>query len=191
MSNLHEKITYLLYPLQVAINHMPTEGEPTQEQCSSVLNELQGFVRAANPFSEDFSKQFLNVYQRHLDMQNKLQVKKKKLDKKMRTVAGWMKVSNIILGATCAAVLLCRVIADTIAAPKVAQDLAEESRKPGGGMGSWLKPLCRRYEQLRAQAAIFEDASRGTFVAIQDLNNIKASVDRLQVMSLLKGSYCD
>ncbi|KAG0611297.1 hypothetical protein M758_7G129900 [Ceratodon purpureus] len=166
--------------LQVAINHMPAEGEPTQQQSESVLKELQGFVRAANPFSEDFSNQFMTVYQRHLEMQNKLQVKKKKLDTKLRSVRGWMKVSNIILGATCAAVLLCRVIADAIAAPRVAVDLAEESKKPGRGMGSWLKPLCRRYEQIRAQTAIIEDASKGTFVAIQDLNNIKASVERLK-----------
>jgi hypothetical protein len=167
--------------LQVAINHMPAEREPTREQSASVLKELEGFVSAANPFSEDFSKQFMTVYQRHLEMQNKLQVKKKKLDSKLRSVRGWMKVSNIILGATCAAVLLCRVIADAIAAPRVAVDLAEESRKPGRGMGSWLKPLCRKYEQIRAQAAIIEDASKGTFVAIQDLNNIKASVERLKV----------
>ncbi len=160
---------------------MPAESEPTQEQSGNVLRELQGFVRAANPFSEDFSKQFSTVYQRHLEMQNKLQAKKKKLDTKLRSVRGWMKVTNIILGATCAAVLLCRVIADAIAAPKVAEELAEESRKPGRGMGSWLKPLCRRYEQIRAQVAIVEDASTGTFVAIQDLNNIKASVERLKV----------
>lgn len=166
--------------LQVAINHMPADHEPTREQSASVLKELEGFVSAANPFSEDFSKQFMTVYQRHLEMQNKLQVKKKKLDSKLRSVRGWMKVSNIILGATCAAVLLCRVIADAIAAPRVAVDLAEESRKPGRGMGSWLKPLCRKYEQIRAQAAIIEDASKGTFVAIQDLNNIKASVERLK-----------
>lgn len=170
---------------QVAINHMPTDGKPNDEQAQNVLKELQGFVQAANPFSEDFSKQFMTVYHRHLDMQNKLQAKKKKLDNKMRSVRGWMKVSNIILGATCAAVLLCRVIADAIAAPKVAQDLAEESRKPGRAMGSWLKPLCRRYEQIRAQAAINEQASKGTFVAIEDLNNIRASVERLKVPSPL------
>ena len=166
---------------QVAINHMPAEGKPTQAQSESVLRELQGFVRAANPFSEDFSKQFMTVYQRHLEMQNKLQAKKKKLDAKLRSVRGWMKVTNIILGATCAAVLLCRVITDAIAAPKVAEELAEESKKPGRGMGSWLKPLCRRYEQIRAQAEVMEDATKGTFVAIQDLNNIKASVERLKV----------
>jgi len=161
---------------------MPSDGELNKEQSQNVLKELQGFVHAANPFSEDFSQQFITVYHRQLEMQNKLQAKKQKLDTKLRSVRGWMKVSNIIMGATCAAVLLCRVIADAIAAPKVAMDLAEESRKPNRGTGSWLKPLCRRYEQIRAQVAITDNASKGTFVAIEDLNNIKASVERLKVL---------
>lgn len=169
-----------LIALQVAIKDMPADGEPTEEQCDSVLKELQEFLQAENPFSDDFHKQLMKVYQHHLAMQEKLQLKKKKLDSKMRKVRGWMKVSNIIYGATCASVLLCKVMAAAIAAPKVAEDLAEESKKPKTS-GSWLRPLCRRYELIKTQQAIVETASLGTFVAIQDLNNMKVSVERLQV----------
>jgi hypothetical protein len=63
--------------------------------------------------------------------------------------------------------------------------------------GSCCRPLspsssfCSRfYLRIKATKAIVEAAFRGNYVAIQDLNNIKVSVDRLEVFQISLKSPC-
>jgi hypothetical protein len=115
-------------------------------------------------------------------MQKKLELKKMKLDNKLSGVRGWLKVSNVILAANCTSVILCGLVSDVVAAaPEVAADLAAETTKHIATTGTWLRPFCSCYLRMKAKKQIVEDAFRGNYVAIQDLNNIKASVDRLEV----------
>jgi hypothetical protein len=161
---------------------MPAEDDPTQVNCEVVLQELQGFAKAADPFLDDFNEQFKKVHESHLVMQKKLELKKMKLDNKLSGVRGWLKVSNVILAANCTSVILCGLVSDVVAAaPEVAADLAAETTKHIATTGTWLRPFCSRYLRMKAKKQIVEDAFRGNYVAIQDLNNIKASVDRLEV----------
>jgi len=167
--------------IQVALKHMPAEDDPTQVNCEVVLQELKGFAKAADPFLDDFNEQFKKVHESHLVMQKKLELKKMKLDNKLSGVRGWLKVSNVILAANCTSVILCGLVSDVVAAaPEVAADLAAETTKHIATTGTWLRPFCSRYLRMKAKKQIVEDAFRGNYVAIQDLNNIKASVDRLE-----------
>jgi hypothetical protein len=170
--------------IQMALKHFPTEEDPTQVDCEAVLKELKAFIEAADPFLDDFNEQFRKVYDSHVAMKKKLELKKMKLDNKLRAVRGWTKLSNVILAANCTSVILCGLVSDVVAAPEVAAHLVAETTKPGctgtHTSGSWLRPFCSRYSRIKAKTAIVEDAVRGNYVAIQDLNNIKASVDRLE-----------
>jgi hypothetical protein len=178
--------------IQMALKHFPTEDDPTQVDCEAVLKELKAFIEAADPFLDDFNEQFRKVYDSHVAMKKKLELKKMKLDNKLRAVRGWTKVSNVILAANCTSVILCGLVSDVVAAPEVAAHLVAETTKPGctgtHTSGSWLRPFCSRYSRIKAKTAIVEDAVRGNYVAIQDLNNIKASVDRLEVYIILNYS---
>lgn len=157
---------------------MPAEGDPTQVNCEVVLQELKGFAKAADPFLDDFNEQFKKVHESHLVMQKKLELKKMKLDNKLGGVRGWLKVSNVILAANCTSVILCGLVSDVVAA---APEVAAETTKHIATTGTWLRPFCSCYLRMKAKKQIVEDAFRGNYVAIQDLNNIKASVDRLEV----------
>ncbi|CAK9863004.1 unnamed protein product [Sphagnum jensenii] len=145
------------------------------------IQELKGFAKAADPFLDDFNEQFKKVHESHLVMQKKLELKNMKLDNKLGGVRGWLKVSNVTLAANCTSVILCGLVSDVAAAaPEVAADLAAETTKHMATTGTWLRPFCSSYLRMKAKKQIVEDAFRGNYVAIQDLNNIKASVDRLE-----------
>ncbi|MCI93240.1 UPF0496 protein, partial [Trifolium medium] len=57
-------------------------------------------------------------------MLEKLQLRKGKLDKKLKQIRTWRKVSFIIFVATVAAVLICSVVAAAVASPHVAAAVA-------------------------------------------------------------------
>ncbi|GLJ23191.1 hypothetical protein SUGI_0438120 [Cryptomeria japonica] len=68
--------------------------------------------------------------------------KRKQLDKKLKKVEAWKKVSSIIFAATFAAVLIC-LMAAAIAAPAVASVLAAIAAITIGSVGKWVDHLWR------------------------------------------------
>ncbi|KAJ7555308.1 hypothetical protein O6H91_05G031100 [Diphasiastrum complanatum] len=168
--------------VQVAVNLMPKDdSEPSENQCERVLHELNNFVAAGNPFSEEFFEKFRAVYVRQVELQKKLQARKKSLDRKLKFVKGWMKVSTIIFAATCAAVLICAVVAAAMAAPHIVGTLAAFATFPLESMGMWFRSLWTKYEtQLQQQRDIIHEAHSQTFVVIKELDTIKLLVNRLK-----------
>ncbi|EFJ15063.1 hypothetical protein SELMODRAFT_423223 [Selaginella moellendorffii] len=116
--------------IQVAINMMPSEGDPNEEQCQAILKELNQYVDAGNPFTDEFMEKFQTVYQKQMELQRKLQAKKKSLDRKLRYVRGWTKVSTIIYAATCAALVICAVVAAVMTVPAIVGAVAAVSSMP-------------------------------------------------------------
>ncbi|KAL6977753.1 hypothetical protein U1Q18_026540 [Sarracenia purpurea var. burkii] len=58
------------------------------------LEELKSFKAAGDPFTEEFIQIFQSVYRQQILMLDKLQLQKKKLDKKLKGIHAWMKVSR-------------------------------------------------------------------------------------------------
>ncbi|WOK92376.1 UPF0496 protein 1 [Canna indica] len=151
------------------------------------FEELQHFKATGSPFTEEFFQLFQTVYGQQLVMLEKLQLKKRKLDKKLKAFKTWRKVSSIIFAATFAAVIICSVVAAAIAAPPVAASLAAAAAIPIP-MGKWIDSLLKGYQEaLRGQKEIVSSMYAGTYVSVKDLDVIQLLVDRLesQIKSLL------
>ncbi|XP_041010535.1 UPF0496 protein At4g34320-like [Juglans microcarpa x Juglans regia] len=155
------------------------------------LQELKNFKAAGDPFTQEFFQIFESVYKQQMLMLEKLQHRKKKLDKKLKYIHAWRKVSSMIFVATFAAVLICSVVAAAMAAPPVAAALAAATSIPVGSMGKWIDSLWKNYENaLKGQKEILSSMQVGTYVAIKDLDNIRVLIDRLEIVieSLLQSA---
>ena len=170
-------------------DHEQVSGE--KNKYVKTLEELRNFKEAEDPFTQEFFQMFQSVYRQQISMLEKLQMRKNKLDKKLRCIKAWRKVSNIIFVATFAAVLICSVVAAAMAAPPVAAALAAASALPIGSMGRWIDSLWKNYETaMKGQQELINAMQVGTYVAIKDLDNIRVMIDRLEIEieSLLKNA---
>ncbi|KAJ8450872.1 hypothetical protein Cgig2_032497 [Carnegiea gigantea] len=175
------KDTQLL--VMVALQQFDDEqvsGEKTKY--AKTLEELRNFKEAGDPFTQEFFQMFQSVYKQQMSMLEKLQIRKNKLDKKLRCIKAWRKVSNVIFVATFAAVLICSVVAAAMAAPPVAAALAAASALPIGSVGRWIDSLWKNYENaMKGQKELINTMQVGTYVAIKDLDNIRVLIDRLEI----------
>lgn len=167
----------------VALQQFEEENEMgTGHRYVRTLEELKNFKAAGDPFTEEFFQIFQSVYKQQLSMLEKLQLRKNKLDKKLKYIHAWRKVSSIIFAATFAAVLICSVVAAAMAAPPVAAALAAATSIPLGSMGKWFDSLWKNYENaLKGQKEVISSMQAGTYVAIKDLDNIRVLIDRLEI----------
>ncbi|OIW20094.1 hypothetical protein TanjilG_00585 [Lupinus angustifolius] len=146
------------------------------------LQELKNFKAAGDPFSEEFFKICHSVYNQHILMLEKLQIRKSKFDKKLKSIRTWRKVSGVIFVATVAAVLICSIVAAAIASPHVAAAIAAATAVPIGSMGKWIDTLFKNYEDaLKGHKEVTISMQVGTYVAIKDLDNIRVLIDRLEI----------
>ncbi|CAN6296119.1 unnamed protein product [Urochloa humidicola] len=146
------------------------------------LHELRQFKASGDPFTDEFFAAFQAVYRQQLAMLEKLQQRKHRLDKKIKTIKAWRRVSSIIFATTFAAVLICSVVAAAIAAPPVAAALAAAAAVPLGSMGKWIDSLLKGYQDaLRGQKEVVSSMQVGTFIAIKDLDSIRVLINRVEV----------
>uniref|UniRef100_A0A1D1YHK3 UPF0496 protein 1 n=1 Tax=Anthurium amnicola TaxID=1678845 RepID=A0A1D1YHK3_9ARAE len=160
-----------------------------KDKYARTMEELRNFKAAGDPFTEEFFRVFQSVYRQQMVMLEKLQLRKQKLDKKLKSVKAWRKVSSIIFVAALVAVLVCSVAAAAMAAPPVAAALAAASSVPLGSMGKWFDSLWKNYENaLKGQRELIDTMQLGTFIAIQDLDGIRVLVEQLenQIDSLIQ-----
>lgn len=176
--------------LHVALQQFEEEDADGKKYTRS-LEELRNFKAAGEPFTEEFFQIFQSVYKQQVLMLEKLQLRKSKIDKKLRHVKVWRKVSSIIFAAAFAAILICSVVAAAMAAPPVAAALAAATSIPVGSMGKWFDSLWKDYEvALKGQKEVIRSMHVGTYVAIMDLDSIRVLVDRLEIQidSLLQSA---
>lgn len=144
----------------VALQQFEEESGLKDNRFVRTLQELKNFKAAGDPFTEEFFQIFQSVYKNQILMLEKLQLRKNKLDKKLKYIHSWRKVSSMIFVATFAA-------ATSI---------------PIGSMGKWIDSLWRNYENaLKGQKEVISSMQAGTYVAIKDLDNIRILVDRLEI----------
>ncbi|KAB2635718.1 hypothetical protein D8674_026252 [Pyrus ussuriensis x Pyrus communis] len=166
----------------VALQRFEEETEMGGGQYTRTLEELKNFKAIGDPFTEEFFQIFQSIYKQQILMLEKLQMRKNKLDKKLKCINAWRKVTGMIFVATFTAVLICSVVAAAMAAPLVAAALAAASSIPVGSMGNWIDSLWKNYENvLRGQKEVISSMQVGTYVAIKDLDNIRVLVDRLEI----------
>ncbi|KAL4615675.1 hypothetical protein ACB092_07G143800 [Castanea dentata] len=165
----------------VALQQFEEETELGGNRYVRTLQELKNFKAAGDPFTLEFFQIFESVYKQQMLMLEKLQLRKNKLDKKLKYIHAWRKLSSIIFVATFTAVLICSVVAVAMAAPTVAAALAAATSIPGS-MGKWIDSLWKNYEDaLRKQKDVISSMQVGTYVAIKDLDNIRVLIDRLEI----------
>ncbi|KAG8364313.1 hypothetical protein BUALT_Bualt19G0115700 [Buddleja alternifolia] len=169
--------------IHVALNQFEVEDSiEGNERYSKTLEELRMFKDAGDPFTDEFFQTFQSVYKQQIQMLEKLQTKKSKLDKKLKYIHAWRKVSSIIFAATFAAVLICSVVAAAMAAPPVAAALAAATSIPLGSMGRWIDTLLKNYESaVRGEKEIINCMYVGSYVSIKDLDSIRVLIDRLEI----------
>ncbi|KAI3675218.1 hypothetical protein L1987_84804 [Smallanthus sonchifolius] len=166
----------------VALQHFDEDEGVEENRYEKALEDLKSFKDAGDPFTEEFYKIFHSVYRQQMVMLDKLQAKKTKLEKKVKYIQTWRKVSSVIFVATFAALLICSVVAAAIAAPPVAAALVAATAIPLGSTGKWINSLLKNYENMiKGQKEIISSMQVGGFVAIRDLDSIRVLVDRLQM----------
>ncbi|THG21893.1 hypothetical protein TEA_018048 [Camellia sinensis var. sinensis] len=144
--------------------------------------ELKNFKAAGDPFTEEFFSLFQSVYKNQISMLQQLQLKKKKLDKKLKSLKLWRKVSSVIFAVAFAAVLICSVVATAVAAPPVVTALAAAAAVPLGTMGKWFDSLWNKYEnEVKGEREIISSMQIGTYIAIKDFDSIRVLVGRLEI----------
>ncbi|XP_062023412.1 UPF0496 protein At4g34320-like [Rosa rugosa] len=166
----------------VALQQFEEETEVGGSRYTRTMEELKNFKTAGDPFTEEFFQMFQTVYRQQIQMLEKLHLRKNKLDKKLKYINAWRKVSSIIFVATFAAVLICSVVAAAMAAPPVAAALAAATSIPVGSMGKWIDSLWKNYQSaMKGQKEVISSMQVGTYVAIKDLDSIRVLIDRLEI----------
>ena len=146
------------------------------------MQELRKFKEAGDPFTEEFFSIFKSVYKQQVQMFEKLQLRKHKLDKKLKSLNIYRKVSNIIFAATFVAVIICSVVAAAISAPPLVTALAAAASAPMGGIGRWMNSLWKKYEkEFKIQRELINSMQVGTYIVIKDLDSIRVLVDKLEI----------
>ncbi|XP_073278881.1 UPF0496 protein 1-like [Primulina huaijiensis] len=163
-------------------------GEGPVKNYSKTVEELSRFREAGDPFTQEFFKAFNSVYSKQILMLEKLQTKKKKLDKKLKKLKAWKKVSNVIFVSAFVSVLICSVVAAAVTAPPVVVALAAAAAVPLGSMGKWLNSIWKNCEKdLMRQRELISSMQIGSYIIIKDLDSIRILVEkfRIKIESLL------
>ncbi|GAB2282517.1 hypothetical protein Dimus_017058 [Dionaea muscipula] len=167
---------------------LSTEGNAGGGDKSSwyakTLQELRNFKEAGDPFTEEFFSLFSTVYRQQVQMFEKLNVKKRRFDKKLKRVRVYRKVSNFIFAATFIGVIICSAVAAAISAPHLLLALAASvaSAPLLPTVGTWFDRLWKKYEDdLKGQRDLIGAMHIGTYIAVKDLDGIRVLVDRLEV----------
>ncbi|KAF8013602.1 hypothetical protein BT93_I1455 [Corymbia citriodora subsp. variegata] len=152
------------------------------DKYARTLEELRNFKAAGDPFTEEFFRIFQAVYRNQVTMLEKLQLRKSRLDRKLKSIHAWRKVSSMIFAATFTAILICSVVAAAAAAPPLAAALAAAASAPVGSVGKWIDSLLKNYENaVKGQKDTVVSMQVAAGLVISDLENIRVLVDRLEI----------
>uniref|UniRef100_A0A0E0B9E8 Uncharacterized protein n=1 Tax=Oryza glumipatula TaxID=40148 RepID=A0A0E0B9E8_9ORYZ len=163
-------------------HHEPPAAASASELYASTLGELRQFKAAGEPFTDEFFAAFQTVYRQQMSMVGKLRRRKRRLDRRLRSVRVWRRVSGIVFLTAFAALLVCSVVAAAIAPPPVAAALAAAASMPVGSAGKWMDSLLKKYQDaLHGHKEVVSAMQVGTFIAIKDLDSIRVLVEHLEV----------
>ncbi|KAK2657289.1 hypothetical protein Ddye_010341 [Dipteronia dyeriana] len=146
------------------------------------MEELNRFKEAGNPFTDEFFALFQSVNKQQMSMLRKLQKRKSKLDKKLKNMKTWRRVSNVLFVSVFVSVLIFSVVAAAIAAPPVVTALAAAMAVPIGSVGKWCDSLWKRWEnEVKKENELLASIYVNTYIQIQDVESINALVNNLKI----------
>ncbi|XP_047339101.1 UPF0496 protein At4g34320-like [Impatiens glandulifera] len=178
----HARDSQLLVSIALQVFDEKRDEHEDGDMYVDTLNELKAFKAAGDPFTEELVEIFQSVYLHQSAMLEKLRLKQMKLDKKLKYVHSWRKVSSMIFAATFAAIMIVSVVAAAVAAPPVAAALAAASSVPFGSMGKWINSLLKNYENaVKGEKEVIGSMQVGTHIAIKDLSNIRVLIDKVEI----------
>ncbi|KAH1113418.1 hypothetical protein J1N35_006796 [Gossypium stocksii] len=153
------------------------------------LEELRRFKAADKPFPKEFFVLLDLVRKQQESMLGKLLVRKRKLDKKLKSLKTWRRVSNVLFVATFVSVLIFSVVAAAVSAPPVVTALASALTVPIGSVGKWCTSLWKRYEkEVKEQMGLTTTMELFALITIYDMDDIRVLVTNFEIKieSLLK-----
>lgn len=172
--------------IQLAVKQFDEEVElqegVDEKRYVRTLEELKKFKDAGDPFTEEFFVLFQSVYKQQVWMLERLQKRKRKLDKKLKSMKTWRMVSNVLFVSTFVAVLIFSVVAAAVAAPPLVTALAGALAVPIGSVGKWCNSLWNSYEKaLKGQKELMSTMQIGAYVKIKDMDHIRVLVNKLEI----------
>ncbi|KAJ6732967.1 TRANSMEMBRANE PROTEIN [Salix koriyanagi] len=172
--------------IQLAIKQFEEEVEmqdgEVEKKFEKTVEGLQKFKAAGDPFTPQFFPLFQSVYEQQVSMLKKLLSRKKKLDKKLKSMKTWRRVSNVLFVSAFVSVLIFSVVAAAVAAPPVVTALAGAMAVPIGSVGKWCNSLWNRYEKaLKEEKGLVSSMLFGTCFTIKDMDSIRVLVNKFQV----------
>ncbi|KAL1829165.1 hypothetical protein DCAR_0208485 [Daucus carota subsp. sativus] len=170
------------FNLNVAIRQFDEEKREGSKEFPLTLQEFEKLKLGGDPFGDEFFVLFESIYTKQIAMLRRLQVEKGKLDKKLKSMKKWRKLSNVLFVATFTTVLICSVVAVAIAAPPVLAALAAAAALPLGSMGKWVNSIWKKYEnEVQEKKGLVGSMEFGSFIVIKDLDNIRVLVEKLEI----------
>lgn len=159
-----------------------TSAEPNANKYAKTLEELNKFKASGDPFDGDFFMLFESVYEQQVMLLEILHKQKRKLDKKLKNIKHWKKISNVVFVTAFVSVLIFSVVAAAIAAPPVVTAVAAALAVPIGSVGKWCSHLWKKYETaVRRQKDVVLSMKVGAYITMKDMENIRVHVDKLKV----------
>ncbi|CAA7048909.1 unnamed protein product [Microthlaspi erraticum] len=157
-------------------------NKPGENKYAKTLEELNKFKASGNPFDGDFFMLFESVYEQQVLLLEILHKQKRKLDKKLKNIKHWKKISNVVFVTAFVSVLIFSVVAAAIAAPPVVTAVAAALAVPIGSVGKWCNHLWKKYETaVKGQKDIVLSMRIGAYVTMKDMDNIRVHVEKLKI----------
>lgn len=175
--------------LQFAVRQFEIESsgndksvEPGTNKYSKTLEELKKFKASGDPFDGEFFMLFESVYEQQVLLLEIIHKQRSRLDKKLKNIKNWKKISNVVFVTAFVSVLIFSVVAAAVAAPPVVTALAAALAVPMGSVGKWCNYLWSKYEtSVKRQKDIVLSMSFGARMTMKDMENIGAHVDKLKI----------
>ncbi|GKV48822.1 hypothetical protein SLEP1_g55613 [Rubroshorea leprosula] len=167
--------------IQRAVQKFEEEVQDGEEgrKFEEILDELNKFKAAEKPFGVEFLELFRSVIEQQDLFLRKMKMKKTKLDKKLKWVKRWRKLSNVLFVSVFVSVVVFSVVAAAIAAPPVITAVAGALVVPAGSMGKWCNWLLNRYEKkLDWEKGLYR--SMQTYITIEDMKTIDVLVEKMK-----------
>ncbi|KAF8093522.1 hypothetical protein N665_0383s0147 [Sinapis alba] len=165
--------------IQFAVKQFEEEENRKYEK---TLEELKRFTLAGDPFSKEFFALFDLVHKHQVLMLEELHKLKRRLDKKLKSIKTWRRVSNMVFVTAFVSVLIFSVVAAAVAAPPVVAALAGALAVPVGSVGKWCNSLWTKYEKVvRGQKEIITSIRIGTYVSVKEMDSISVHVRKVEV----------
>ncbi|KAL1204297.1 hypothetical protein V5N11_029495 [Cardamine amara subsp. amara] len=175
--------------LQFAVKQFEIESsennksvEPGTNKYAKTLEELKKFKASGDPFDGEFFTLFESVYEQQVLLLEIIHKQRSRLDKKLKNIKNWKKISNVVFVTAFVSVLIFSVVAAAVAAPPVVTALAAALAVPMGSVGKWCNYLWSKYEtSVKRQKDIVLSMSFGARMTMKDMENIGAHIDKLKI----------